>query len=91
MKTYQFPTPRSMFGIAALGMTVITFGLLVGAPAAIDGSRGDAHAAAKVKRVAPMPTEVVINPSVIEIVAVRDARPVAADTGGLPARRAQQG
>ena len=32
MKSYEFTTPRAAFGIAAVAMTALTFGLSVGAP-----------------------------------------------------------
>jgi hypothetical protein len=91
MSRYESPTPRAAFGFAALGMTVITFSLLVGVPAAFDGRDTYASMAVATRHIAPMPTEVVINPSVIEIVAVRETHPVAADAGGLPAKRTPQG
>jgi len=90
MKRYQSPPPRASFAVAALGMTAITFGLLVGMPAAFDGRDQDAMLATAINREAPA-TEVVINPSVIEIIAVREARPMTVDAASLPTRRARQG
>ena len=91
MNRYQSSPPRATFAVAALGMTAITFGLLVGMPAAFDGSDQDAYLATAINRDAPAATEVVINPSVIEIIAVREARPMTVDAGSSPTKRARQG
>jgi hypothetical protein len=91
MTRYQSSTPRVTFAVAALGLTAITFGLLVGMPAAFGGCDQDAYVATAINRDAPTATEVVINPSVIEIIAVREARPMTVDAGSLPTKRARQG
>ena len=91
MNRYQSSTPRATFAVAALGMTAITFGLLVGMPATFGGGDQDAYLATAVDREVPAATEVVINPSVIEIIAVREARPMTVDAGSSPTKRARQG
>lgn len=55
MKNYQPQTPRAVFAIAALVMSVATMGALVGAPAALGGTE----------------TEVAISPATIDVVATR--------------------
>ena len=71
MKSYEFTTPRAAFGIAAVAMTALTFGLSVGAPLKASTA---AHGAAPVvaqSAATPMPTEVAIVPARIDVVAAR--------------------
>jgi hypothetical protein len=69
MNRYKIDTPRTIFGIAAVAMAVLTLGFAVILPATI--GHGDAGTEAAAQVVAP-PTEVAINPSRIDVVGVRE-------------------
>lgn len=71
MNRFQSSTPRAAFGIAAVAMTVVTFGLLVVVPATIDSGSEDVRTQAAAKLVTPAATEVVTIPTRIDVLDVR--------------------
>ena len=72
MNRFQSSTPRAAFGIAAVAMTVVTFGLLVVVPATIDSGGENVRTQASAKLVAPAATEVVMTPARIDALGVRE-------------------
>ena len=68
MNRFQSSTPRLALGIAAMAMTVVTFGLFVVVPATIDSGSEDVRTQAATKLVTPAATEIVIIPARIDIV-----------------------
>ena len=56
MNRFQSSTPRAAFGIAAVAMTVVTFGLLVAVPATIESGSEDVRTPASAKLVTPAAT-----------------------------------
>ena len=91
MNRYESSSHRALFGVAAMGMTAITFSLLIGAPAALDCCGQDAYVAVASPQVAPAATEVVVGPTVIEIIAVRESPAAAAGGGANETKRGQRG
>ena len=69
MKHYETSTPRAAFAVAAVAMTAITVALLIVVPAKVEP---DSSGLVASKRVIPAPIEVVINPTRIDVVAVRE-------------------
>ena len=72
MNRFQSSTPRVAFGIAAVAMTVITFGLLILVPATIESGGEAGHAQAAAKSVAPAATEVATIAAPIDALDVRE-------------------
>ena len=72
MKHYERSTPRAAAAIAAVAMTAITIALLIVVPAKVEPDSSEFVALGASKRVMPAPTEVVINPAHIDVVAVRE-------------------
>jgi len=72
MERYEFPNHRAAFGLAAVAMMALTFGLLVGAPAAIESADHGTPAFATANATGEHRIEVAIDPSSIEVVAVRE-------------------
>ncbi len=69
MNSYNTSTPSAAFGIAAVAMTAITIGLTVIAPAKLN------PVTAHVRALEAPSTEVAINPSHIDVIAVRETVP----------------
>jgi hypothetical protein len=69
MNRYPDQTPRMTLGLAAVAMTAMTFGLLVVAPAKMNG--GGASAPATTAADAPVAIEVAISPARIDVVGER--------------------
>ena len=67
MKRYTSSMPRATFAAAAAALTALTMGMAVALPAIKDGRCDQALVAS-----ARPATEVVINPSRIEVVAMRE-------------------
>ena len=65
MNRYEPKTPRAAFAIAALALSAITMGVMVGAPASVTA---DASVLASYKPA----TEVRISPARIDVIATRD-------------------
>jgi len=56
---FQSSTPRAAIGVAAVAMTVVTFGLLILVPATIESGSGDVGTQASTSA-APLAVEVVV-------------------------------
>ena len=91
MNRFQSSTPRAALGIAAVAMTVVTFGLLVVVPATIDSGSGDVRPQASAKLVTPAATEIVIIPARIDVVPVREIELVSAPVSNVRPKRKQAG
>ena len=87
MNRFQSSTPRAAFGIAAVAMTVVTFGLLIVVPATIDAGREDVRAQAAAKLVTPAATEVVTIPTRIDVLGVREMELASAANNVRPKRK----
>lgn len=72
MNRYDPSTPRKRLAVCALAMSALTVALLVGAPAQMSAPRTDAAAVATAQPVPRDPTLVVIEPSRIDVVGVRE-------------------
>ncbi len=72
MNRYDPNIPRKRLAVCTLAASALTVALLVGAPAHIGGPRADAATVVTTLPSAREPTLVVIEPSTIEVVGVRD-------------------
>jgi hypothetical protein len=72
MNRFQSSTPRAALGIAAVAMTVVTFGLLVIVPATIESGSEDVRTQASAKLVMPAAAEAVIIPTRIDVLRARE-------------------
>jgi hypothetical protein len=70
MNDYRSDTPKAAFALAALGLTILTLGTLVAAPAVFDSRSAIAMTLASARASAPI--EVTITPPRIEVVGVRE-------------------
>jgi hypothetical protein len=87
----RFPprTPRAAFGLAAIALTALTFGLAVVAPARLDSANTDARPPVTVADMKDAASEAAVIPYRIEVVGVRDpnlasSRSPAGDTRCAP-------
>ena len=87
MNRFDPSTPRTACSIAAIGMTALTIGLLVVAPAKIDSGTLAVISVATAKAVSQGATEVAITPAQIDVVAVRE--PNVVDTRNVASKRKQ--
>ena len=90
MNPYQSSTPRAAFVIAAIALTALTLGASVIAPAKVDSGSPEVRTLAAQKTVTPTPTQVVIDPARIEVVAVREPGFISVHVRNVPAKRKQQ-
>jgi hypothetical protein len=88
MNAYQTSTPRAAFVIAALALTALTIGVSVVAPAKMDSGGQEVGPLAAPRTVTP--TQVVINPARIEVVAAREPGFISVHVRNIPAKRKQQ-
>lgn len=80
MNSYQPPTPRAAFGLAAVAMAAISIGAMVVLPAKLDSIGADAFTLASAKAgptavevaISPAPIEIAISPASIEVIGVRE-------------------
>jgi len=72
MNHYETSTPRTASAIAAIAMTAITIALLIVAPANVEPDSLGLFVHGASKLVMPAPSEVVIKPAQIDVVAVRE-------------------
>jgi hypothetical protein len=72
-------------------MTVVTFGLLVVVPATIESGAGDVRTQAAAKVVTLAATEVVIVPTRIDVLGVREMELVSAPVNNVRSKRKQAG
>jgi hypothetical protein len=91
MNRFQSSTPRAAFGIAAVAMTVVTFGLLVVVPATIDSGGENVRTQASAKLVAPAATEVVMTPARIDALGVREMEWASAPVSNVRPKHKQAG
>jgi hypothetical protein len=91
MKRYQpsTKTPRTLFGFAAVAMSALTIGLMVGAPAQLATANRTMLASAAVTPAAA--TEVAIYPARIDVVASRTILVGSAHVSEATPRAGQQG
>jgi hypothetical protein len=91
MKTYTTRTPRATLGLAAVALSALTIGLMVGAPA--QSHSGAAARLAPMHRAFPAaaPIEVAISPARIDVVATRADFATAAQTGDVELNAKPQG
>jgi hypothetical protein len=73
MNRYEPSTPRAASAIAAVAMTAITVVLFIAVPAKVEPDSSGLVALGASKHVMPAPTEVVINPAHIDVVAAARA------------------
>jgi hypothetical protein len=90
MNRYQTSTPRAALVISAIALTALTLGASVIAPAKMDAGGPEDRTLAAQKTVTPTPTQVVINPARIEVVAVREPGFISVHVRNVPAKRKQQ-
>ena len=76
MKRYETSTPRVAFGIAAVAMTALTFGMSVVAPLGASSGSREIGTLAAGSAVAPAAIEVAITPARIDVVAEREQKTV---------------
>ena len=88
MNAYQTSTPRAAFVIAAIALTALTIGVSVVAPTRTDSGSQEAGPVAAQKTV--MPTQVVIDPARIEVIAAREPGFIPVHARNVPAKRKQQ-
>jgi hypothetical protein len=91
MNRFQSSTPRAAFGIAAVAMTVVTFGLLVVVPATIESGSEDVRTQASAKLVTPAATAVVIGPTRIDVLDVREMEWASAPVSNVGPKHKQAG
>jgi hypothetical protein len=91
MNRFQSSTPRVALGIAAVAMTVVTFGLLVVVPATIDSGSEDVRTQAAAKLVTPAAAEVVMIPTRIDLLGVRKTEMASAPVDNVRPKRKQAG
>jgi hypothetical protein len=93
MKRYEISSPHvdMTFGVVAAAMAAITFSVLVGLPAMSVSANPQPSMLASSPAANATATEVVLYPSRIEVVAVREKNAVAADARNAQAKRGQQG
>jgi hypothetical protein len=91
MNRFQSSTPRVALGIAAVAMTVVTFGLLVIVPATIEFGTEDIRTQATAKLVTPAVTEVVTIPTRIDVLGVREMGLASEPVDNVRPRRKQAG
>jgi hypothetical protein len=87
MKRYEPTLPRTASGMSAVAMTVLTFGLLVVAPAHVASQKSEAGTIVARKADSPAPVEVAIDPARIDVVAQRDQRTAFGVVRHLPGRK----
>jgi hypothetical protein len=91
MNRFQSSTPRVALGIAAVAMTVVTFGLLVVVPATIDSGSEDVRTQAAAKLVTPAAAEVARVPTRIGVLGVRNMELTSAPVENVRSKRKQAG
>jgi hypothetical protein len=91
MKTYTTRTPRATLGLAAVALSALTIGLMVGAPA--HSHQGAAARLAPQHRALPVapPIEVAISPARIDVVATRADFAIAAQTSDVAFKAKAEG
>jgi hypothetical protein len=89
MNRYAVTIPRVTLVIAALAMTVLTFGAFVVAPAHEEAGALPAATVAHAAVDAPAPIEVAIIPARIDVVAEREPQTIFGAVRQFIARRAQ--
>jgi len=72
MNRYQFTLPRTSFGLAAIALSAITFGVLVVAPASVISDRNAAAVLSASKAGVSAPREIAIVPARIDVVGERE-------------------
>jgi len=72
MNSYEPHRPRTAIALTAAALTAITIGLLVVAPAKLDGANPEGRMTLAIARKAA-PTEVAISPARIDVVGTREA------------------
>jgi hypothetical protein len=75
MNGYEPSIHRIAFGIAALAMAALTFGLAVVGPATIQSGGGEGRTLAAVTKVVPAATEVAIIPERIDVIDICEPKP----------------
>lgn len=91
MNRFQSSTPRAAFGIAAVAMTVVTFGLLVVVPATIESGSEDVRTQTSAKLVTPAATAVVMSPTRIDVLDVRKMEWASAPVNNVRPKHKQAG
>lgn len=91
MNRFQSSTPRAAFGIAAVAMTVVTFGLLVVVPATIESGSEDVRTQTSAKLVTPAATAVVMSPTRIDVLDVREMEWASAPVNNIRPKHKQAG
>lgn len=86
MKRFKLKTPRMAIGVAAIVMTIVTFGVSVVAPAQGASASYDAARFAEAAAI-----EVAITPSRIDVVAEREAATTVGSARNLSNRKGQPG
>jgi hypothetical protein len=95
MKSYQHPTPRALFGAAAVALTALTFGLFAVLPAETGPSArvqdiANAAPSARPATAIAAPAEIrYIDP--VDVVAVRAPKVLSAQEREAPPKRGDQG
>ncbi len=90
MNSYQTSTPRVALVIAALGLTALTIGVSVVAPAKMDSGSRELGLLAAREAVTPMPTPVVIEPASIKVLAAREPAFISVHVRSVQPKRKQQ-
>jgi hypothetical protein len=88
---FESSTPRVALAIAAVAMTVVTFGLFVVVPATIEFGTEDVRTQAAAKVVTLAATEVVIIPTRIDVLGVRETELASAPGNNVRPKRKQAG
>ncbi len=91
MNRFQPLTPRAAFGLAAVALSALTFGLAVVAPAKLDSGVVDSRTLAAVGDMPPAITEAAVIPYRIEVIGVRDPKLASSPSDAGDARCASQG
>jgi hypothetical protein len=91
MNRFESATPRVALAIAAVAMTVVTFGLLVVVPATIESGGQEVRTQAAAKVVTPAATEVVIISTRSDVVSIREMELVSAPVNYVQPKRKQAG
>ena len=91
MNRFESSTPRVALAIAAVAMTVVTFGLLVVVPATIESGSQDVRTQAAAKFVMPAATDVVIIATRRDVVGIREMELASTLVNDVQPKRKQAG
>ena len=91
MNRFESSTPRVALAIAAVAMTVVTFGLLVVVPATIESGSENDRTQASAKVVRPAVTTVVMIRTRIDLLDVRRTELASAPVDNVRPKRSQAG